>query len=328
MRALSLYLLALAASVALYLGVFSVVQRPLTTGGMVQVIQAKSAYARTLARPRLLVFAGSNGRYSHRCSALTQATGLPCANLSLAVGVGLDFQLQQFEPELGRGDLLYLPLEYGQYSASRDEMDSGAQNAALVHDLRHQLWQLPALRIARALGSFDLPYLVHGVVEMGLARTGFQRRNAIGNSTPQGDEKDHTEAASVAYLEFLRAAVFDSRPLPQSSHAMDVVAGFLQRMKLRGVLVVGGLPSTPDNAALDAAGIERVRQLFLRQGQLFVALPNRSQYPLACFHDTLYHLNEECQIAHSLAIGAALADAVKQVKQQATAAVGGAALER
>jgi hypothetical protein len=310
MRALLTLAAALLASLALYLAVFSVVHRPMTMGNMALTLQNKKAHAQALPRPRLLVFAGSNGRYSHRCSSLTEATGLPCTNLSMAVGIGLDFQLDQFEPLLGPGDVLYLPLEYSQFQVSREEMDGGAQNAALMHELRAQLWQLPLPRIARVMSSFDLPFLVHGVLEMSLARTGLQRRGGQGGSlTPEGDARGHTAAASVPYQAFLRQTRFDPRPLPLSSHALDVLDAFLARAKARGVAVYGGLPTTPAHVVLDEAGIARLQQLYQRHGFGFIQLPQRSQYPLSCFHDTLYHLNEECQVAHSLAVGRALVQA-------------------
>ncbi len=312
MRPLLTLAAALLASLLLYLAVFSVVHRPLTMGNMAQTLQRKTAHAQSLPRPRLLVFAGSNGRYSHRCSGFTEATGLPCTNLSMAVGIGLDFLLEQFEPLLGADDVLYLPLEYSQFQVSREEMDGGAQNAALMHELRDQLWQLPLPRMTRVMSSFDLPFLVHGLLEMGLARTGLQRRGGqAGLSTPEGDERGHTAAASLPYQAFLRQTRFDRRPLPVDSYALDVLDDFLTRAKARGVTVFGGLPTTPDHVALDDAGIGRLRQLYRRHGLGFIELPNRSQYPLSCFHDTLYHLNEECQIAHSRAVGQALAQALR-----------------
>ena len=76
----------------------------------------------------------------------------------------------------------------------------------------------------------------------------------------------------------------------------------------RGVVVVGGLPTIPDDVPLSPATIDAVRAVF--EQHRFVVLPNHSQYPLSCFFDTLYHLNEECQLEHSRSVGAALAAAL------------------
>lgn len=307
---LAAFALALVASAVLYAAVFSVVHRPLTLGEIPRLLAAKTAYARTLPSPKTVLFAGSNGRYSHRCEVLAQVMHRPCANLSLAVGIGLDFQLRQVEPLLQPGDLLYLPLEYGQYRVGADEMAAGAQNAVLVHDLRDQLFALPPAEIVRAYAHFDLPFLIQGLAEMALARAGRQRRGEITLLTPQGDQRGHDAAAAAPYREFVRSARFDTTPLPERSHAQDVLAGFLERLRVRGVRVVGGLPSTPDDVPLRAADLDHLQRLYARHGATLLVLPNRSQYPRDCFFDTLVHLNEDCQIRHSRLVGAALKSGV------------------
>jgi hypothetical protein len=315
MRKLVLLCGAIAASCLLFIGVFSVVHRPLTIGDVARHLEHKSAHARSLTSPKLVVFAGSGGRYSHRCAVITEATGQACANLSIAVGVGLDFLLEQLDPLLRRGDLVYMPLEYAEYRTTREAMDGGAQNQVLVHDMPQRLWTLPPARIARAYGSFDLPFLVHGLIEMGLQRTGFSRRTSLASLTPQGDESGHDLASSEAYGAFLRSLPPETVDIPLRSHALDVLHGFLERMRQRGVMVIGGLPATPEGTPLDARAIERLRTVYERAGHRFLVLPNRSQYPLDCFFDSLNHLNELCQLRHSALLG----DALRAVMASATA---------
>jgi hypothetical protein len=300
---------ALLASAALYLAVFSIVHRPLTTDGVGAALRDRSAYAKTLASPKLVVWAGSNGRYSHRCETLSQVTGLPCANLSVAMGVGLDIQLLLYEPLLHPGDTVYMPLEYGQYSVERDDMEGGIENAALVHDLQALLWSLEPRRIARAYGSFDLAYLIHGVIEMTLQAIGVQRRAGSTESTnDQGDVTGHSAALASPYADFLaKASAADpARPLPLKSHALQVIEAFVARSNSRGITVVAGLPTVPESTAIDDRFIGHLKEVMRRQGQHLLVLPNRSRYPLACFYDTLSHLHEECQVQHSQAVGSAL----------------------
>lgn len=315
MRALLQLLAALLASVLLYGAVFSVVHRPLTVGEIAPLITRKAAHLQSLPTPRVVILAGSNGRFSHRCQPITQATGLPCSNLSVAVGLGLDFQLQQFEPLLRAGDVVYMPLEYSQYAVSREEMQGGAENALLVHDFRSQLQALPWQRQWRAWSSFDLPFLVHGLLEMGLAQRGTQRRGGVTLFTDEGDQRGHTEEAGLAYREFLASARFDKRPVPADAHGLRVVSAFLDRTRERGVKVIGGWPTTPDTVALDEPSKLRLRQLFESHGQRFLELPGRSQYPMGCFFDTLYHLNEPCQLRHSAQLGLALNELLKRQAQ-------------
>jgi len=276
-----------------------VVKRPLTVGGVEAAFISKAEYAKSLKHPKLAIWAGSNGRYSHRCEAFTEVLRVPCVNLSIAVGIGIDFQLLNFEKLLEPGDVLYVPLEYSQYRIERAEMESGAENIAIAHHSAAWIHDLGLRRIARAWGSFDFPFLVHGGIEMALARTGFQRRGGKEGITPQGDQMGHTAADGMAYRDFLSKARFDTRPLPQYSRALEVIESFLDRMRAKGVVVIGGLPTTPNTFRLSDADVVSLRALYERHGQSFLVLPNRSQYPLSCFFDTLYHLNEGCQIAHS-----------------------------
>ena len=300
---------ALLASVVLYLAVFSVVRRPLTTGVVGEALRERGAYARSLASPKLLVWAGSNGRYSHRCETLSRVTQLPCANLSVAMGVGIDVQLRLYEHLLNKGDIVYMPLEYGQYSVGRDEMEGGIENATLVQDEQALLWSLEPRRIVRAYGSFDLTYLIHGVIELTLQATGVQRRaGTTESSNVQGDVTGHTAALAAPYAGFLQKAAAGgvTKPLPMDSHALRVIEAFVERCRARGVTVVAGLPTVPETTPLDERFIAHLADVMQRHGQVLLLLPNRSRYPLACFYDTLSHLHESCQVRHSEAVGTAL----------------------
>ncbi|GAB4556449.1 MAG: hypothetical protein IV105_01620 [Rhizobacter sp.] len=294
-------------SIALFVAVFSVVHRPLVVGEIQKSLDYKLAYARELPSPKIVLLAGSNGRYSHRCEVLTARLNKPCVNASIGVGIGLDFLLDQWRPVLRRGDIVYMPLEYGQYRFTQAEMHGGLQNALMVHSQRDYLLSLDAERITAAYGSFDLPFLIHGLAEMALDHRGFRRRSSTDSLTPQGDESGHTAQRSQAYASFLRGSAAESAQVPVTSDVIRVIDSFLQQARRDGILVVGGLPTVPDSVTVEAADVERLRSLYESRGQAFVALPNRSRYPIDCFFDTLYHLNEGCQKAHSAAVAAQLA---------------------
>ena len=308
MKKLATLIAALVTSFGLYVATFSVVNRPLTVGGVWSTVQQKIGDAQSLGHPKLAIWAGSNGRYSHRCEYFTEATGLPCINLSMAVGIGIDFQLMMFEPLLQAGDVLYVPLEYNQYAIERSEMEGGAENIALVQHAQGLLWSMGLARTARAWGYFDLPFLVHGIIESILNRKGFQRREGADTLTAQGDQRAHTAERGQPYRQLLLGARFDPPQIPDQSRALSVLGDFLDRMHARGVRVIGGLPTTPDGVPLDEQTLAKLRGFFQRHGQEFLVLPNQSQYPLDCFFDSLYHLNEACQIEHSRRIGRAIAE--------------------
>ncbi len=293
-------------SISLYCAVFAVVQRPLVVGEVVRQLDARLNYAGKLPSPKLLIFAGSNGRYSHACTPLAAPLGLPCVNASVGVGIGLDFQLDIWSRHLHAGDVVYLPLEYGQYRSSQSEMEGGLQHALWVHYWREQLWERPPERIFKAWFSFDLSWLIQGLLEMSLQHAGVVRRGSAGGHTAQGDVRGHDQQAALAYKAFVRGARAEPTAVPERSAAIQALTGFLDTARERGVLVVGGLPTIPEGVSLREDDIQKLRQLFQQHGHRFVVLANRSQYPLDCFYDALYHLRQECQLAHSAMVGRAL----------------------
>ena len=301
----------LVASCLLYLGVFTTVHRPLVVGDITRQLKHKLSYAAQLKSPKLVIFAGSNGRFSHRCETLGAALARPCVNTSVGVGIGLDFQLAQVEPLLNAGDVVYLPLEYSQYGVSEQTMHAGLHNAALVHDYRAHLHSLDAPRVLRAYASFDLPFLIHGLLEMALNARGFQRRSSLDSLTPQGDESGHTALLAQRYAAFVRTSVAEPTTMAQTSHAQQVLGEFLDRARARGVQVIGGLPTIPDTVPVAPTDITSLRQFYVSHGQRFLVLNNLSRYPLSCFYDTLYHLHEGCQVEHSARVGSGLRDMLR-----------------
>ena len=299
MKRLLILVGAAAASIALYVSVFSFVERPLTLGDLTKQLDYKLDYARGLTTPKILILAGSNGRYSHRCEQFTVVLGYPCVNGSIASGIGLDFLLGQYQAVLRRGDVVYMPLEYSQYAATEADMHRGVQNAVMLRHRREQLWSLPIERVVETFGAFDLPFLVRGVSEMGLARAGVRRRTGTETLTEQGDERGHSLDKSADYADYLLTAPGPDTHVPDKSYARDVLSQWLVNARGKGILVVGGLPSVPTDAPIDPADVRRIRMLFEDAGQLFIATASWSRYPRTCFFDTTYHLNELCQMQHS-----------------------------
>jgi hypothetical protein len=297
---------AVVASILLYIAVFSVVHRPLTLGDLTQQLDFKLAYAAKLPSPKIAIFAGSNGRYSHRCQEFSTILGRPCINASIASGIGLDFLLSQYSTVLNRGDIVYMPLEYSQYGATESEMHGGVQNAVMLRHRDRYLRSLPAQRIVEVYGAFDLPFLVRGVAEMALARASFRRRTGVETLTQQGDERGHSVEKGQPYQAFLKSAPPPDTRVPSASYAEEVLSRFLADAKRKGIIVVGGLPTVPDDAQIAEADIARIRMLYTQGGHRFVQTRTASRYPRDCFYDTTYHLNESCQALHSRAAALAL----------------------
>ena len=93
------------ASLLLYFVLFGLLlDRPLTLGYLRHQLDMKVARGASLHGPKLVILAGSNGPYSHRCETIQPILHLPCVNAGVAVGVGLDYLFARWKPLLHPGD--------------------------------------------------------------------------------------------------------------------------------------------------------------------------------------------------------------------------------
>jgi hypothetical protein len=296
--------------ICLYLALFAfVIKKPLTTGEIGGYLQYKASYLATLrGRRKIAIFAGSNGRYSHRCETITQLTGIACANLSSAAGFDLQWQMARYWPYLESGDVLYMPLEYSPLLPPGATV--GSEAPYLVCCDRAALAMYSPSQLGFALFYFDVRYFFSGVGEMILQQAGLQRRTSMRSMTAQGDEQGATGIKALAYRPYIQslpapianAAAYDD-PIANAA-----VTSIISEARARGIIVVGGLPTTFADATVSAAVVQRLRTLYEKHGACFLALPNLSQYPRSVFFDTDYHLQEPAQIAHSAALAPRLAE--------------------
>ena len=297
-------------SLAIYAVLFGVVlDRPLSLGMFRQQIDAKLARGAAIEGPKLVIIAGSNGPYSHRCETMEPLLGIACVNAGVAVGIGLDYLFARWRPLLHPGDVVYLPLEEAQYTRTNAATSLGPDAAIMF---RHDWATLADLAPDRWLGaafSFGPRAALMSLIETMLVRSGFEdpREAALGSTNAWGDHVGHTPALGKANTERLATIV------PYHVTAAAIVSGdgtamvrdFIAWTERHGVRVVGGLPAGfADSPVPDATRIA-IRAVFIGAGARFIDLGDR--YPRSAFFDTPDHLNEPAQIVHSRAIATALA---------------------
>jgi hypothetical protein len=285
-----------------------IVDRPLTTNEIGAYIQYKADYLASIRdQHKIAIFAGSNGRFSHRCETIAAQTGVACANLSTAVGYDLTWQMSRYWPYLKRGDVLYMPLEYWAPPAGRVKID-GESPYVVRHD-HASLAQYSLSRMVSALFSFDIRYLISGIGEMLLQESGVQRRTSIQSLTIQGDERGATREKSEQYSSFIQGLPHPSVSLEAYTDRAfsEAVDPIIEAARAKGVVVVGGLPTTFDDAHIPAPVVMWLQAYYELRGACFLALPNLSEYPRSAFYDTDSHLQESAQIAHSARLGPRLA---------------------
>jgi hypothetical protein len=318
-------LLACTASLVLYGATFAwILDRPLSLGALRARIEASIAFGETIHGPKLVILAGSNGPFSHRCETIEPIIGRPCVNAGVAVGVGLDYLFTRWEALLRPGDIVYLPLEEVQYVRARATSDLGPDATIMLRHDRTTLWTLPLRRQVAALFTADLRAAVMSVIETALADSGFHdpRAEAGGGFNKRGDHVGHTAALALLNQSALAETVpvHPSAAEIRTGYGSVLVAGFLQWAGLHGVRAIGGLPTGFTDSPIDAAGLDAIRTIYLSQGAGFLELPNRSRYPRSAFFDTQDHLNEAAQITHSAAVAEALVQLGVRVENDALTA--------
>lgn len=304
-------LLACFGSMLIYTVLFAFVfDRPLSLGALRGRIEAGLARGAAIEGPKLVILAGSNGPFSHRCETIEPLIGRPCVNAGVAVGIGLDYLFTRWKKLLHPGDIVYMPLEEAQYVRSRATAELGPDATILLRHDRGTLRAMPLRRQIAALFAADLRGGIMSLIEMALVRDGFRdpREAATGSFNAHGDHVGHTQSlGSIS-----RAALVAAKPFHPSAadirdgYGASLVRAFLARANGHGVRVIGGLPTGFVDSPIDEDGVAAIRSIYGEGGAGFLELPNRSRYPRSAFFDTPDHLNEAAQIRHSVAVGLAL----------------------
>jgi hypothetical protein len=248
------FLLPCAASLLGYAATFGLlVSRPLSYGFLEQQMEAKLARGATLASPKLVILAGSNGPYSHRCEVVEAMLQVPCVNAGIAVGIGLDYLFARWRDILRPGDIAYLPMETAQYVRSRAATRVGPDAAIMLRHDRATLARLGPDRWGGALFSFDARAAVMAVLETMLATLRVRAAAEREQMNAWGDRVGHDRRPEASLDP---PSLMGHRPLEPSAIAIrdgygaEVIAKFVAWAKAHGAIVIGGLPTAMDTQAL------------------------------------------------------------------------------
>jgi hypothetical protein len=304
--------IACATSLLLYIVAFAaILDRPLSYGFLRQEIDARLARGAAIAGPKLVILAGSNGPYSHRCETIEPLLHMPCVNAGVAVGIGLDYLFVRWEPLLHPGDVVYLPMEEAQYVRDRAATALGPDAAIMLRHDRAMLTKLPPQRWIGALFVYDLRGTLMALIETALTAGGFHdpRAAAIGENNEWGDHIGHTAALAAPNVPMLLVAEPYHPPAAQirAGYGSALIARFAEWARAHDVQVIGGLPTGFVDSPIADDAVAAIRAVYTAHGAAFLELPNRSLYPRTAFFDTAEHLNETWQMVHSVAVARGLA---------------------
>ncbi len=311
-------------SVVLYIIIFaSLADRPLSLGLLRLEMIQKTARLATLPSPKLVILAGSNGPYSHSCAVIGAMLNMPCENAGIAVGIGLDDLFARYAPLLHPGDVLYMPMELQQYTATRAQYRAGADGEFLLRHDRGILAKLPPDRILGAVFCCNLGDFLELLAEMPMAHAGViaPRHLLASEYNSQGDRIDNPLAEADPAL--LRHSPRPEPPTGEiaNSYGMALIAQFVAQETARKIIVIGGLPTDFVSAVITTPEIGVVTSVYTKNGGSFTLLPNHSLYPVADFFNGEDHLAQPCQYRHSIAVAYALGHLLNLPVQPAVAAI-------
>ena len=312
-------LTATALGVGCYLATFAlVVHRPLTNTINGEYLQRKTdrLVATQPSSPRIVILAGSTARFSHRCETLEQDTGVTCINMSVSGQLNLAWQFDRMKQFLRPGDLLYLPLEYRARQPIAHTI--GVEAPYVLRFARSELAHYSLRQVLSAAFYFDLRYFFSALGEMALWKAGVPRRYSVATLTPHGDESGHTAVKGAEYRDYinsLKPLIIDVEAYRDDLVWSDV-DDILRWGREHGILIVGGLPTTFEQAKIPPDVVTLLQKRYREAGGCFVALDSLNRYPRSFFYDTQYHLNESAQIAHTRALGRQLASLARSPRNE------------
>jgi len=300
MKLLSAIILGVFAYIGLH---YSVLRQPLTIGYIKGAYDFKTQYAKSLGEARkIVILGGSSSLFGVRCQVIAEETHLPCVNMAVTAGIGIDLMLTKTEGVIHPGDIVILPLEYDFYSTKAEDLLANATANTYLATYDHSLLaQQEWRRIGTALLSLSIEDVYSSLVEMSLQTIGVQRRFRISQLTAQGDMTGNTLELAADYSSYI-ASVPGIVPKVEDGAGLTLINSFIARQLQRQVHIYGTDPTTVDDGTNLAPGFLAVEQVWLQSGAKFLALPNRGRYPQNWFYDTAYHLNETGQINHSKAL--------------------------
>lgn len=309
--------IALLVSAVFYIGVNGwLLEKRLSHGLIGDALQIKREYAQTQKPPRIFIAGGSNVFYSFKCAAIAETIGQPCINYGTSFDIGLPYTLELIERDTRPGDTLVLAFEYYTYFAPMDALYRGLSHPIrLTHD-SGSIFNLDLDVALHAIFQFDMRYMAGAFVESALDILGIKRLITRKQITPMGD----VTGMSLARTEYYQAKIENDRfdihrgqvPFQVGPAATEIFSEGIERLKAKDVTIIATLPTLAEGYGLTPDVYSAIEGAFAKWSVPVVVLPNYHVYPINCFFDTHYHLNEPCQLEHSRAFAKMLAKAMKK----------------
>jgi hypothetical protein len=255
----------------------------------------KTALARRIAEPRILIVSGSSGHFGLRADMIEAATRRPAVNLATHAGFGPAYFFYLAERVLRRGDIVILPLEYDFYLGSAPSLNELNVSVSYSRGLDYfqALGLVNEVRYVRELSP-------HQVWHGAMIRLGLEAalRRAPDGYQPDsidrwGDETEETTSAVQAegILDLERRIC--RAPLYPAASGIADLRGFIDWSKANGIEVLATWPNIlADKCEAEApfkATEADIRALYRELGVSVIGTPQQATLPVELLRDSVYH---------------------------------------
>ncbi|MBL4711246.1 MAG: hypothetical protein JKX75_01875, partial [Gammaproteobacteria bacterium] len=123
-------------------------------------------YAQSTKQNNIIIVAGSNGFFSHRCETIEQVLNKNCTNYSVSAGLGLDYILEKSKEVINKNTIVILPLEFGFYNGSKeDSIKANTGNLHILENDHNYIFKFGFKRTLYILFSKDFKYIIGSILE-------------------------------------------------------------------------------------------------------------------------------------------------------------------
>lgn len=244
--------------------------------------------------PKLVVIAGSSAVSGINAEMLSNALGIPVANMGLFASLGPGILLHEAKLVLKPGDTALIALEYNSYTF--DAPTTPAIDFVLTCDSNY--WaELPLRGKAAYVFGLDLDQLASIVHPKKRSNAGPDAEEAEkpGALTQYGDKRlEQSFFPPLSDNEKQRIALYQPIDIalnPGSRGASDIV-DFVHWARAHEVRVIATWPNTIDFPAYRRTkGFDLIAQFYQDLGVPVAGSPSIALFPREMFYDTQYHLD-------------------------------------
>jgi hypothetical protein len=258
----------------------------------------KHAWLAAGAGRKVVFVGGSNLAYGLDSSMVEHETGAHVANMGMNGYLGVRFMLEEVKPNLRRGDIVVVALEYDSFFKSVDGTGSDLLivTKARPENLAHLTWgqRLELIKAMPYVAQQKVLRLIR-VGSLSVGKSDDWKETIDDIESLAGFEKhgDLTSHFGVKWPRHREDGI-DLTNTPLDSEVVGLLASFTKEMNARGVQVIISYTSLIDYFYdRHRATIDRLHALMSKTPPLVVpSPPSEFVFPEAWFFDTVYHVTE------------------------------------